>query len=353
MADEKSFDNKSENDNNHNNNRARNLDNNNNQYSKKNYKSPKIHQNYTQLNHNQKKILEIPKNVNDYRHILSNSGAEKAISWMINLRNPTMNVNTLKEGKNPSFYYNDLDKYKTRKLVKNNKECLQEIQSGNSGGFVHLLQDRPGEKVNGSQLNFETSLRFIKRINNTYTNKSPNKSNNKYTDFIVPNFNYWNTKKKYPDILPPLMNTSLTHLQKMTNKKINVTRPFDLKVEQYNLQGKNVRMKKLIPSNSTSSLMGEHNKGKYDMKLPDRNVNNCTHIIEDTRNFGKIKWISSLRDSYNNCSATNHSNIGMNKSKSSSNIKDMNNNNNNRNNNSKGKNKVGSKLKPIKKDRVI
>jgi hypothetical protein len=105
--------------------------------------------------------VKYPKNINEYRHIMSNFqtvGSE--LTWILHLRAPNKtnytNLKDIPDSKANRFYTDTIDAYKKRM----DKGKIEEISTkGNSNEFKHLLKHRLGGTGNFSQVTFETTLR--------------------------------------------------------------------------------------------------------------------------------------------------------------------------------------------------
>lgn len=133
---------------------------------------------------NKKDEKEIPKNMNLFRHILTDiRTSESDIEWIFDLRSkpPTDFIfRGIQPGffKEPKFYSEDLQKYK-EKVIKN--KTIQEAipKTENIQTISHMVKNRIGEAANITQIKFELNLRNYK------TKKSKNKYLNAFSHDMI------------------------------------------------------------------------------------------------------------------------------------------------------------------------
>lgn len=152
--------------------------------------------------------LKYPKNINEYRHIMANFQIVHAdLNWILDLRT---NKELSKYKKNnsphmwpPSFYEDDLNKYRTR-MKSMSKDSSNLSLTGNINPIEHLAKDRLGATGNWSQFAFETTLRNFRPYETVYGPKAkwmslPYKQKNReMTPFLPPTLGY--NKKAFKDI---------------------------------------------------------------------------------------------------------------------------------------------------------
>ena len=234
------------------------------------------------------------KNINDLRHLITTipSVGKSGLKWMINLRNhpfkrqekiPTeednidsenkqSNNNDEKEKKEitfnaPSFYDNDLSKYKTRNTFFKNKRPLSTKLNPNFVEISHLVNNRLGESVNSTQYNFETTLR-LNKLKSTIKNKQKwNDVSNKL------NANYYN------ECLPPCSENSIEHMNKLEKY---ISRPFQVMYDKATIGKSQFTTKKLVKDKLRKSpYLGEH--------LSSRPYSNKYQDVETFRNHEIIQ----------------------------------------------------------------
>jgi hypothetical protein len=160
----------------------------------------------------------LPKNVNEYRHIIDNKESRDSdVKWILELRAYKAKKSYLSlkdsEGLKPELYTTGLEEYRNKVLrdLKERKEN-EMLLKGNSRDFEHLMNRRIGEQSNPYQLGFDSTLRKSYNDKNGFEN--------------VP----WRTlaispKKSLLSLyLPPMSKNSLENLQKI---KKYVSHPFE------------------------------------------------------------------------------------------------------------------------------
>jgi hypothetical protein len=114
------------------------------------------------------------KNINEYRHIMGESGAGDAqMAFVLDLRAyKKINYRGLKELRdtNPRFYSDEIENFK--KKMSDGKEIDRKNMSSreNLNSFTHLYKKRLGATANLSQYGFETTLRNFRPEKNLDVN---------------------------------------------------------------------------------------------------------------------------------------------------------------------------------------
>jgi hypothetical protein len=114
--------------------------------------------------------IRYPKNINEYRHIMSNFQLDSAgLSWILDLRTNKEKIKYDRSGifnsQGPTFYNDDLDIYR-QKVDEEKRQKLTTAggsNSFNSNDIKHLAKDRLGATANSSQFSFETTLRNFRQ----------------------------------------------------------------------------------------------------------------------------------------------------------------------------------------------
>ena len=189
----------------------------------KNINTNKSHQNtsYNEMQLKQNGDKKLPKNVNEYRHIIDNIlSRDSDVEWVLGLKAPSKPIeySPLRERtlNQPNFYSEDFERYKD-KIEKDNKvrEANKLRLKGNTSDFNHIINNRLNMPANPSQIGFDTTLRKFTPFENTY---GPNVE--------------WKTlamspKKTLLDkYLAPLKSSSMFNLNKL---KDHVCRPLETK----------------------------------------------------------------------------------------------------------------------------
>ena len=238
------------------------------------------------------------KNINDLRHLITTvpSVGNSGLKWMINLRNhpfkkqekiPTEEDNIDSDNKQsnnnnekektvinfnaPSFYDDDLSKYKTRNNFFKNKRPLSTKLNPNFVEISHLVNNRLGESVNSTQYNFETTLRI---------NKLKSIINNKHKWNNIPNKLNTNT---YNECLPPCNEKSIENMNKLEKY---TSRPFQVMFDKTFIGKSQIRTKKLVKDKLRKSpYLGEHLSSRpYSNKYQDAETFRNHEIMQKHNN---------------------------------------------------------------------
>ena len=314
--------------------------------------------------HNQRKYK---KNINEFRHIITSvpSMGNSGIKWMINLRNQQHkeesniqteieNMNLLRKKQNenfnnteksnktittnfnpPSFYENDLSKYKTRNNFFKNKRTHSTSINPNFVEVSHLTSNHLGETVNTTQYNFETTLRLFNLKSNPPSLKPKPKWNRIPSLLKTINHN---------ECLPPCNKKSIENIKKMDPY---IVRPFHVVYDKTSVGKYQIRTKKLVRDNVRKTpYLGEHiSSGPYSSKYQDvdtfrnheilKKHNNTLCLFElCLRNYGSLERKVVKRRGKDEMIKLKKNNIEKNR-KEFIKMKERNNNNNNDNKNNK------------------
>lgn len=168
------------------------------------------------INKSNKKHL--PKNVNEYRHIIdSMPSSHSDVEWVLELRayNNKRNYESLKQfsGSHPEIYKKSFEDYRT-KVIKDfkDKKQIKLRLKGNTGEFEHLMNKRIGMAANPTQLGFDSTLRSFDE------GKSSIKSSD-WKNIALPK-----GKTLLSTYLPPVIKISKDNLEKINNL---ISRPYD------------------------------------------------------------------------------------------------------------------------------
>ena len=163
--------------------------------------------------------LRLPKNIQEYRHIIDTfQSRDSDVEWIFELRgynkkNNFMNLKNVSVNQ-PSFYQDDFEKYR-KKIEKDNKDKTENPlrMKGNAGELEHLLLKRLNMPANPSQVGFDSTLR---QFNQFKTVSGP--------DVPWKNLNISSKKDLLDTYLPPLTKNSIKNLSTI-NKY--VSRPYE------------------------------------------------------------------------------------------------------------------------------
>lgn len=163
-------------------------------------------------------IKRLPKNVNEYRHIIDTfQSRDSDVEWILGLKTynkggPYFGVKDVTLSQ-PEFYNADFQKYKTSvELEAQEKKANTLKLSGNSRDFEHVIKARLNMPANPGQIGFDSTLRQFEPYENIHGPKAPWK-----TLAISPKKNLLN---KY---LPPVKASSYRNLTRIDKF---VSRPY-------------------------------------------------------------------------------------------------------------------------------
>ena len=232
--------------------------------------------NQRKLTNTNKNILKnnIPKNINEYKHLFNSFFNLSNLDWTLDLRDFSKNKKKQIDIKNlthtnvPSFYETDSQKYFNRthlKVPSNSQEPF--LHEKNPFELNHLVAKNP-KTINSSQLNFETTLRKFKKPKGATIYKN----NKKWKDLE------YKPKDILHTFLPPITNKDKEHFEKISKYLI---RPYEKNFEIIEYEGAKIIKKKMkINKNVTEGWMGEHlEREKYNMKYATKNVQSIKHLL--------------------------------------------------------------------------
>lgn len=221
---------------------------------------------------------KIPKNVNDYRHIIDYIYTKASdFEWILELRNHKK-INSIESNINPSpppFYAEDLEKYKKR----NNNETNKRYLKINLAEYHHIIDNPAGMPANSTIMKYETCLR----------NDEP-KKNPPWKSLV---FN--NKRNLFDTYLPPILKHSQENLQFLGDK---VSRPLEQINSEVMLDGKKTRQRKFSYSkDKTLRFPPEHfPSSKYNNHFKIKNINSIKHMLNYDNINATTLWGANLRD---------------------------------------------------------
>lgn len=198
------------------------------------------------------KMSTVPKNINEYKHLMCHNNliGHGEIKWALGLRtNQNFYNDKNKKRKQqqkttvlfhpPSFYDEDLSKFKTKNKIRPFSSNIS-----NFSKISHLTKNY-GESVNGSQFNFETTLRNFKTRNGDFYNK------NEWND--VPFTSRITDEVKFSSPFTQYSIETMNKIDKFTS------RPFSVKYEKTTVGVDTIKRKKIFPDNTVAlGTFGEH-----------------------------------------------------------------------------------------------
>lgn len=215
----------------------------------------------------------IPKNINEYKHLFNSFFNLSNLDWTLDLRDFSKTKKKFIDIKNlthinvPSFYETDYQKYFNKTHLKTTNSQEPFLHEKNPFELNHLVANNP-KTINSSQLNFETTLRKFKKPKGTTIFKAKNK----WKDLEYKPKDILNT------FLPPITNKDKEHFEKISKFLI---RPYEKTFEKIDYEGAKIIKKKMkINKNVTEGWMGEHlEREKYNIKYATKNVQSFKHLL--------------------------------------------------------------------------
>ena len=215
----------------------------------------------------------IPKNINEYKHLFNSFFNLSNLDWTLDLRDFSKTKKKFIDIKNlthinvPSFYETDYQKYFNKTHLKTSNSQEPFLHEKNPFELNHLVANNP-KTINSSQLNFETTLRKFKKPKGTTIFKAKNK----WKDLEYKPKDILNT------FLPPITNKDKEHFEKISKFLI---RPYEKTFEKIDYEGAKIIKKKMkVNKNVTEGWMGEHlEREKYNIKYATKNVQSFKHLL--------------------------------------------------------------------------
>jgi hypothetical protein len=245
-----------------------------------------------------------PKNANEFRHILDDIKCCHAdVDFMLDLRRYTK-INspekiTLNE---PSFYNEDLTKYKNKTLLKPEERKMLQV---NLGRYKYILSDRAKYAINNPTFKYEVRLRteptYLSKIFNK--NKIKNKEideDNKGKKNLKINTKNWDptlihpNKSLFDTLLPPILPQSKEVFSK--NEK-RVGRPIIIKRKDGMIDGKKIRGR-IFDYNNILALRypSDHlPNSRYSNDYGVSNLGEIRHLLNSDNRTMTSNWSSCLR----------------------------------------------------------
>lgn len=241
---------------------------------------------------------KFPKNANEFKHIMDdiNCGVPD-IEYMLQLRRhkKISNINKNIPANSPSFYDDDLNKYKTKLLKKPDDKQLLKT---NIGRFRQIFADRTRYAINGTQYKFEVSLRseaLSSTKNLTRNQEGKDKKNNylknkiQWDSTIIPR-----SKSLFDTILPPVLSRSKEIFNRLDDK---IARPLiSVKKDGY-INGEKVK-RRVFEFNKNVALRfpSDHfPSSRYVNDYGLQNIGSFKHLLNFDNRTMSSSWITYLR----------------------------------------------------------
>ena len=247
-----------------------------------------------------------PKNANEFRHIIEDLKCCKAdVEFMLELRrNKKINNFHGITGAEPSFYRDDLTKYKTKSIYKPEEKKMLKT---NLGRYKYIISDRAHYAINFPTFKYEVKLRTDQNDNvskslDKIKLKEDNENNekNKNKKNLKINIKEWDSttipksKSLFNTLLPPILTMSKDNFAK--NEK-RVGRPVIIKKKDGFINGVKVKSR-IFDYNSTLALRYPSNhlpNWDYKNEYGVGNLGEISHLLKSDNMTLTNKWYSYLR----------------------------------------------------------
>ncbi len=246
-----------------------------------------------------------PKNVNEFRHIIDDIKCGRAdVEFMLELRrHKKIDNNQEKAHANePSFYQNDLSKFKNKTLLKPEEKKMLQV---NLGQYKYLLSDRTKYAINNPTFKYEVRLRteppYLSKsvdIKNSENNKNSDNAQIKKSAFI--NIKKWDNTNipkhanLFNSLLPPILPQSKEIFAKNENR---IGRPIIVKRKDAYINGIKIKSR-IFDYNSVIALRFPSEHFPNSRYLNDYGVGNLgeiSHLLKDDNRTMSNNWYSYLR----------------------------------------------------------
>ena len=273
----------------------------------------KLQINTTEKSNNRFHTLEnnfndrFPKNANEFRHIIEDLKCCKAdVEFMLELRRNKKGNNFHGiTGTEPSFYRDDLTKYKTKSIYKPEEKKMLKT---NLGRYKYIISDRAHYAINFPTFKYEVKLRTDQNDNVSKSldkiklkeNNEENNEKNKNKKNLKINIKEWDSttipksQSLFNTLLPPILTMSKDNFAK--NEK-RVGRPVIIKRKDGFINGVKVKSR-IFDYNSTLALRypSDHLPNwDYKNDYGVGNLGEISHLLKSDNMTLTNKWYSYLR----------------------------------------------------------
>ena len=246
-----------------------------------------------------------PKNANEFRHIIEDIKCSRAdVEFMFELRRHKK-INNLEKihGTEPTFYNDDLTKYRKRMILQPEEKKMLNI---NLGRYKYILSDRSKYAINYPTFKYEVKLRTepanlsksVDKIRNMENNKKDeNKKSNKKLLFNLKNWDSTNFPKHadlFNTLLPPILSKSKEIFAK--NEK-RVGRPIIIKKKESFINGIKIRSRIFEYNTSLAYRFPSDHlpNSKYINDYGVGNLGEISHLLKSDNRTMTNNWYSYLR----------------------------------------------------------
>ena len=246
-----------------------------------------------------------PKNANEFRHIIEDIKCCRAdVEFMLELRR-NKKINNLQtiHGTEPTFYNDDLSKYRNRMKLKPEEKKMLQI---NLGIYKYILSDRSKYAINNPTFRYEVKLRTepeylsksIDRLKTFENNKIDDEKKNKKS--IIFNIKRWDSNNfiknsdLFNTLLPPILPQSKEVFAK--NEK-RIGRPIIIKKKESYINGIKIRSRIFDYNNSLAYRYPSDHlpNSKYINDYGVGNLGEITHLLKSDHRTMTNNWYSYLR----------------------------------------------------------
>lgn len=250
----------------------------------------------------------LPTNVNPLQHLIraNTYGVFENLNWVLRLRDTDSKgkINLTNNFHEPSFYVEDLEKYK-KKQKKNSEQKIIKLNP-NYNKIKHLVLGNNTGNTNYSQFNFSTCLR---EYNNNDINKNNIEKENKWKITPLPKLKCDNYTAKF---LAPITPNGIQNV-----KKLEKFMPKNYEINHGEaIVGNDTIKKKILVSNRSYTVSGYGDclgVPKYDNKFRDNNMFPNKIILKtETNPFSKFELGLRNYGTHQNLNHFNKNNIRKN-----------------------------------------
>ena len=244
-----------------------------------------------------------PKNANEFRHILEDIKCCHAdVDFMLELRRHKRIQSIEKMPVNePSFYLDDLNKYKNKTLLKPEERKMMQV---NLGKYKYILSDRSKYAINSPTFKYEVRLRteptYLSKIFDKNKNKDKDLNEKKPKKNLVINIRNWDStiiprnRNLFNTLLPPILPQSKEVFSRNENR---VGRPLIIKKKDGIIEGKKIRGR-IFDYNNLLALRypSDHlPSSRYSNDYGVGNLGEIRHILDSDNRTMTSNWSSYLR----------------------------------------------------------
>ena len=266
--------------------------------------TPKKENENKKLNINTEAQFLLPTNINSFLHLMKGNdfGIYEKFNWALGLRDyKDKKIKKLDNTSEPSFYAEDLEKYK--KKQKRKFETLIEQLNPNYNKIKHLiLRKGLNNNINFSQFKFSTCLRNYKKEENKF-NKQREKS---WKNLPLPSLN---SNKYEVKCLSPITNQGIENYQKL--EKIT-PKIYQISYGETIVGNDKIKTKNLINNRNYTicGFGGSLGDKKYNNKFGDNNMFANKNILRVASNpLSKFELGLRIYGSLKNIKNYNKTNI--------------------------------------------